>query len=116
MDYTKNDLKLYTLLSGTKGPKSHVGMILLVAFLGTHIPLLTLLAHFILSSSLSAAMAVNAPVVALIATLAGTGATLWALHNLLLPIPVTSRGLRRYVSEGVVPALPTHFTDDAGIR
>jgi diguanylate cyclase (GGDEF)-like protein len=110
-----NDLKLYASLSGPRGPRSYIGKILLVAFLGTHIPLLTLLAHFIITASLSAAVAVHVLVVALIATLIGTGITLWALHSLLMPIQITSRGLRQYLLEGTVPTLPTDFGDDAGI-
>ena len=110
-----NDLKLYASLSRGKGPKSYVGKILLIAFLGTQVPLLALLAHFIVTASLSAAVAIHVLIVALLATLAGTGLTLWALHNLLLPIQITSRGLRHYLNTGVVPALPSEFTDDAGI-
>ena len=51
---------------------------------------------------------------ALFATLAGTGATLYALHNLLKPVTFTSQSLRKYVSEKKLPCLPTHFKDEAG--
>ncbi len=96
------------------GPRSYIGKILLVAFLGTHIPLLTLLAHFIISNSLSTSATTRALAVALVATLAGTGLTLFALTQLLKPILATRQGLRHYLSENAVPNLPTDFSDEAG--
>ncbi len=53
--------------------------------------------------------------VALVATLAGTGATLYSLGRLLAPLGRTSRSLRRYLETRELPDLPTQFTDDAGI-
>ncbi|MCB0105899.1 MAG: EAL domain-containing protein, partial [Caldilineaceae bacterium] len=53
--------------------------------------------------------------VALVATLIGTGITLYTLHNLLAPITLTFMSLRHYLEGQVKPQLPTHFTDEAGI-
>ena len=53
---------------------------MLVAFLGTHIPLLPLLFSFIISNSYSLEMLVRVILIALLATLLGTVITLYALN------------------------------------
>jgi predicted signal transduction protein with EAL and GGDEF domain len=89
---------------------------MLVAFIGTHIPLLTLLVAFVLWLELGAGVAVVviAIAIALAATLAGTGLTLFILDRLLRPILLTSRALRRFVLHRELPDLPTQYRDDAG--
>lgn len=52
--------------------------------------------------------------VALAATLGGTALTL-LLHHLLRPIALTAHALRRYLSEGELPALPTDYADLVGM-
>ena len=42
-----DNLRLYRALSRAPYPKSYVGKIFLTAFLGTHVPLLALLAYFV---------------------------------------------------------------------
>lgn len=85
-----------------------------VAFLGTHIPLLTLIFSFVISNSYSWQMTIRVLVTALFATLAGTAATLYALHHLLLPVHLTSASLRDYLNNKTLPSLPTEFADEAG--
>ncbi|WP_066345697.1 hypothetical protein [Geminocystis sp. NIES-3708] len=51
--FVTSQLKLYTLLSQLKFPKSYLGKIMLVAFLGTHIPLLSLFFYAIAVTSLT---------------------------------------------------------------
>ena len=114
-DNRSRRLGLYAFLSRRKGPRSYIGKILLVAFLGTHIPLLALLAHFIVANSLSAKETTSALLVALAATLGGTGITLLALTQLLQPILLTRRGLQQYLLSNTIPDLPTDFSDDAGV-
>ena len=87
---------------------------MLVAFLGTHVPLLALLLNFLISNSFSLAMTIKVLVVALVATLVGTGITLYVLHRLLAPVSLTSVALRSYIKKKQLPTLPTHFTDEAG--
>ena len=41
----EDDLRLYRALSMAPFPKSYMGKVFLVAFLGTHVPLLALLAY-----------------------------------------------------------------------
>ncbi len=87
---------------------------MLVAFLGTHVPLLTLLFSFVISNSYSFEMAARVMIVALLATLAGTAATLYALHHLLKPVILTSATLQNYLNTKTLPELPTEFADEAG--
>jgi len=53
-------------------------------------------------------------IIALLATLAGTGATIYALHHLLKPVILTSAALQNYLNTKILPELPTEFTDEAG--
>lgn len=87
---------------------------MLVAFLGTHVPLLTLLLSFLISNSYSFEMAARVMSIALLATLAGTAATLYALHHLLNPVILTSAALQNYLNTKTLPELPTEFADEAG--
>src|SRR5882757_5090949 len=77
-------------------------------------PLLALIAWYGLASAPSLSEALWVIGVALVATLVGTGLTVVALNELLQPILMTARGLRRYAVDHSVPALPVGFTDDAG--
>ncbi len=106
-------LGLYSLFARIV-PLSYRNKIMLVAFLGTNIPLLALVAWYALASAPSLSEALWVIGVTLVATLVGTGLTLVALNELLQPILMTARGLRRYAVDHTVPALPTGFTDDAG--
>lgn len=88
---------------------------MLVAFLGTHVPLLTLLLYFLTTNSSSFEMTLRVLGIALVATLTGTLLTLYALHNLLAPVILTFLTLREYSNQKKLPNLPTKFTDEAGI-
>lgn len=111
---SQTSLWLYSFLSGFKLFKSYKSKVMLVAFLGTHVPLLALLVYFVTSNSLSLGMVVRVLAIALLATLIGTAATLYALHILLAPVTLTSLSLEEYISTKKLPDLPTQFTDEAG--
>lgn len=113
--FPKANLYLYSFLSRFPYLKTYKRKIMLVAFLGTHIPLLTLLAYFVISSSFTFEIKVRIILIALLATLVGTALTLYALHNLLAPVTLTFLALREYLSKKTLPNLPTEFTDEAGI-
>ena len=106
-------LRVYEKLSQLPAPRSYTGKIFLVAFLGTHIPLLTAVGYTALSS-LTWSQAAPILQVTLLATLVGTGCTLWVLHQLLAPIRCTAEAMQRYVDTHEPPDLPTHFTDHVG--
>ncbi|WP_341525944.1 EAL domain-containing protein [Nostoc sp. UHCC 0302] len=110
-----NKLYLYSLLAHFRLlKKSYTAKIMLVAFLGTHVPLLSLLLSFLVSNSYSLEMTLRVLFIALLATLAGTAATLYALNHLLAPVILTSGALQNYVSTKTLPELPTQFLDEAG--
>ncbi|MEG4231981.1 EAL domain-containing protein [Microcoleus sp. Pol11C3] len=87
---------------------------MLVAFLGTHVPLLTLLVWFLTSNAYSVETSVRVLLIALVATLAGTAATLSTLRYLLVPVILTSEALQNYLDTRTLPNLPTEFTDEVG--
>jgi diguanylate cyclase (GGDEF)-like protein len=108
-------LFLYSTLAQFRPIKgSYIAKVMLVAFLGTHVPLLALLLSFVVSNAYSWDMAVRVLAIALLATLIGTAITLWALHTLLNPVVLTSTALQSYLDTKTLPNLPTYFTDEAG--
>jgi diguanylate cyclase (GGDEF)-like protein len=94
--------------------RSYTAKIMLIAFLGTHIPLLTLIISFVISNSYSWEIAMRVLGIALIATLVGTTATLYALRFLLAPVILTSKALQAYLNSKTLPELPTEFVDEIG--
>ncbi|MEI7012676.1 putative bifunctional diguanylate cyclase/phosphodiesterase [Leptospira licerasiae] len=109
-----NGLNFYSFLSKIRILKTYSSKIMLVAFLGTHVPLITLLLFFVISTVQDIQTALKILSVALVATLLGTAATLFALHKLLTPVVLTSKSLNRYLNEREIPNLPTIFQDEAG--
>ena len=107
-------LRIYALLSKLKFPKSYQGKILLVVFLGTHVPLVALVLYLLLSSPIGTRPALNILMLLLVATLAGTVAALWVLRGLLAPVHLACCSLREYLDSQRVPDLPIRFTDEAG--
>lgn len=104
-------MRVYTLLNRLPWPRSYAGKFLAVAFVGVHVPLLTLLA---LAAARSDGASVPYLVAALVATLVGTAFVLWASYGLLAPVLRTAQALQDYGAHGRVPTLPTHFPDEAG--
>lgn len=105
---------LYDYLSCSRYPRTYLGKILLVGFLGVHVPLIALVAYIVTSSPLSWPEVVPILAVTLVATLVGTGATLVALYALLSPVRAASRAVRDYLAAKAIPALPTGGADEAG--
>ena len=104
----------YALLSRLGFPNSYRGKIMLVAFLGTHAPLIALAVYLLLGYSGGLGSALRILVLMAAVTLLGTVATLLALRGLLAPISVTSSALKEYIDDHKTPALPTSFTDEVG--
>lgn len=94
--------------------QSYQAKIMLVAFLGTHIPLLLLCLYF-LQAQQANANRWHVLAVVLMATLLGTAFTLGVLRQLLLPILLTSTGLRNYLAFRELPRLPVHYQDEVGV-
>ncbi len=108
-------MNFYFFLSRLRYLKSYKSKLMVVAFVGTHIPLLTLLFYFISTTTIALAVKLQVISIALLATLIGTAATLFALHNLLAPVGATAQALKNYWNQKRLPDLPTQYTDDAGI-
>jgi diguanylate cyclase (GGDEF)-like protein len=107
-------LGTYALLSRLGFPKSYRGKIMLVAFLGTHAPLIALAFYLLLGYPGGFGSALRILVLMVAVTLLGTVAALLALRGLLAPISVTSSALKEYIDDHKTPALPTSFTDEVG--
>ena len=111
----KHDLNLYSSLAQIPWlKKSYTAKIMVVAFLGTHVPLLTLMVWFLTSNTYSVETSVRVLLIALLATLAGTGVTLYTLRYLLVPVILTSEALQNYLDTRTLPNLPTEFADEVG--
>lgn len=95
-------------------PLNYGNKILLVAFLGINMPLLSLIAAYAMTTAPDANEVLRVLGIALAATLVGAALALVILNGLLRPILMTSQGLRRYTADRILPELPTGFTDDAG--
>ncbi|MBI2486193.1 MAG: GGDEF domain-containing protein [Deltaproteobacteria bacterium] len=109
----KSKLLLYSLLSSLPFPKSYLGKIMLIAFLGTHVPLLVLIFYSLYQSN-EFDSKLKVLLITLVATLLGTAFTLYMLYLLLSPVSLASSMLRDYINNKKMPELPTEFTDEVG--
>ena len=106
-------LRVYAWLARFKR-LNYQAKIMVIAFIGTHVPLLALAGWFVMQATHDWGVLLQVLAVTLAATLAGTAITLLALHHLLRPVTATAKALRLYREQRVRLPLPTHFTDEAG--
>lgn len=107
-------LHAYHWCSRLQWPKSYVGKFLFIAFVGVHVPLITMTIYVVLSLE-NWTLALPVLVVGLLATLFGTGLTLLFQKQLLAPIVVTAEALDRYTRDQTMPSLPMTYNDEAGL-
>ncbi|WP_433829411.1 sensor histidine kinase [Flavobacterium anhuiense] len=107
-------MKLYHKLSQISLlKKSYALKFLFVAFIGIHIPLIGILffvlffEHKVSSESIL--------IFSLIMTLLATAVTLLVLNRLIKPIAIASKALDEYRASRKIAALPTEYTDEAGL-
>ena len=93
--------------------KSYAFKFLFVAFIGIHIPLIGMLFFVLYGSKTISAHTIL--LFALVMTLLATVATLYFLKQLIKPIETASKALDNYRNERKIPALPTSFSDEAGL-
>ena len=93
--------------------RSYAAKLLAVAFVGTHVPLLVLAVWVIWRGWDSDPLLPIMGMIALAATLVGTGLTLYLLHALLAPVRTGAAALRAYEDEGRLPTLRVDGEDDA---
>jgi predicted signal transduction protein with EAL and GGDEF domain len=108
------DLGFYAIISKWGFPKTYRGKIMLVAFLGTHAPLLGAALYLLLGTSVGLGAALRILAILVAVTLVGTAATLVALGALLAPVRLTSSALKRYLDDQTKPDLPIGFSDEVG--
>jgi diguanylate cyclase (GGDEF)-like protein len=108
------DLGFYALISKRGFPKTYRGKIMLVAFLGTHAPLLGAVLYLLVGTSVGLGAALRILAILVAVTLVGTAATLLALGALLAPVRLTSSALKRYLDDQTKPDLPIGFSDEVG--
>ena len=107
-------MKLYERLSQINFlKKSYAFKFLFVAFIGIHIPLIGMLFFVLYGSKTISAHTIL--LFALVMTLLATVATLYFLKQLIKPIETASKALDNYRNERKIPALPTSFSDEAGL-
>lgn len=110
MQSPKQNIGLYDWLSKSLLPQNYLARIMVIAFVGTHLPLLALLVWG-LSDNKNFAIIL---LVALCATLLGAAGTLYFLNGLLSPIRLVSNALEEYLDLDKMPELPTHYRDEVG--
>jgi len=105
----------YTLMNKLPAPRSYLGKILFVSFVGVHVPLIAAVVYALTTAGFSKDAITPVLVVVLIATLAGTGLTFAALYALLAPVREACSAIRLYLSDRTVPTLPMGYRDAAGM-
>jgi signal transduction histidine kinase len=106
-------LTLYRLLNHLPWPRSYSGKLFFVAFLGTHLPLLSVLVYVVVSKW-SFADVVPLLLVVVGGTVVAGSLTLWALRQLIAPVLATAETLERYAADDALPDLPETYDDAAG--
>ncbi len=107
------DLWLYDRMSRV-GVLSYRLKIMLVAFLGIHVPLIAVVLYITALNAENWSQFVGTLVVTLLATLLGTGLTLFVLNKLLSPVLLTAQALEGFRRDRSLGELPRHYTDEAG--
>ena len=108
-------LLIYEWLHRSRLGKSYLLKFQVIAFVGTHLPLLFLIGYLLWSGSIGRATSIWVVAVTLLATLLGAFGTLWLQRQLILPVLATAEALRQYQTDKIIPQLPLHFTDEAGV-
>ncbi|WP_422074300.1 histidine kinase dimerization/phospho-acceptor domain-containing protein [Tranquillimonas rosea] len=108
-------MKVYEFLARRSWPRTFSGKILLVSFLGVHVPMFGAAAYALLADSTPFLQQLDVLAAMLVATLLGTAATMGVLHALLAPVRRASEAADGYLRHRTVPRLPTRYTDGAGV-
>ncbi|MEQ9258648.1 MAG: GGDEF domain-containing protein [Roseovarius sp.] len=105
-------MKLYLLLDRVF-PRSFTAKVFFLAFMGTHVPLICLVAYVLMANG---GLAAHLDVLALVlgATLAGTAGTLFLLYCILSPLYRIEQSMQRFESDGQILPLPEHTRDQVG--
>ncbi len=106
---------LYMFMVRRGWPRTYLGKILLVSFIGVHIPMIGAVAFALLLSDVPMADQWPILVALLAATLVGTVATMLSLGALLSPMRRATHAINAYLREKKTPRLPSQIKDEAGV-
>ncbi|MEQ9426248.1 MAG: HAMP domain-containing sensor histidine kinase [Cyclobacteriaceae bacterium] len=93
--------------------KSFTSKIIVVTFLGIHMPLIGLI-WYLLFSQLPTGTAMNIFIVTLIVTLVATTVTIWIISRLIEPVRIVKNAVNNYVIKQEMPQLPQYYRDEIG--
>lgn len=105
-------MRFYSSTQSLPWPRSYVGKIFAICFVCVHVPLIAILSFALTRSGLDPDWPLI--LVALGATLLGTGLALLAIGAMLKPVLLVTEALDRYASEQEPVNLPRLYTDEAG--
>ncbi len=105
-------MKLYLALSRIF-PRSFTAKVFFVAFVGTHVPLISMLVWSLFGTE-ALTEQVPALLVILGATLVGSGATLAALKAILTPVYVVETAMREFEETGMIANITEQSDDELG--
>ncbi|MGH6989537.1 MAG: sensor histidine kinase [Stellaceae bacterium] len=108
-------MRFYLLLNRLGWPRSYLGKILTISFVGVHLPMIGTVIWILLGTGLPMAKIWTVLAAMLAATLIGTAATLACLYALLKPVAVASHSISAYLGAKTVPSLPTTLKDEVGV-
>ncbi len=107
-------LRTYTLLSRLPWPRRFSGRLMLVCFLGTHLPLIALIVGLAATVGFSEAGVQIALALTLGGTLLATAMVLAIVHFALAPIDATRQALADFHADRTISRLPTRHDDEIG--
>lgn len=110
----EQSLRVYKFLSRFPFPNSYLGKIILVAFFGIQVPLITLIIYSVYSNPQGPESSIRILAATVIASVMGTAFTLYVIYYLLAPVSLASQKLREYITDKKMPNLPTYYKDGAG--
>ncbi|SHJ24899.1 sensor histidine kinase [Wenxinia saemankumensis] len=108
-------MQIYKAMASTSWPRTYNGKILLVSFLGVHVPMFGAVGYVLLADPTPLAQQLDVLAAMLVATLLGTAATMGVMHTLLAPVRAASRAADAYLQTRRMPRLPTTYADEAGV-
>ena len=108
-------MKIYETLARGNFPKTYTGKILLVSFIGVHVPMFGAVAYVLLADTKPFLEQLDVLSAMLLATLIGTGGTMFVMKELLAPVRAASEAADLYLRNRQIPRLPTKYTDAAGV-
>lgn len=109
----KQRLWAYAWLDSLAWPRSYVVKQFIIAFLATHLPLISFIGYLMLRQQ-HRIDAVQTFLLMLLATLVGTVLLLWFLYELLKPVLLAGQALEAYFTRGEIISLPTSYQDEVG--